>query len=98
MRDWSSVQQDDQVEEGDEMTDQTWEVQRIKVAYDWEKEACQQALGDDDFAELDRIDHRARQLMAYCAAHGWRADASPPQWNESSRIANGDSTHGRIEP
>lgn len=97
MRDWSSVQQDDQVEEGDEMTDQTWEVQRIKVAYDWEKEACQQALGDDDFAELDRIDHRVRQLMAYCAAHGWQADALSPKRNESLRKGNGDRTHERIE-
>lgn len=80
------------------MTGKMRTVQRIKAAYDREKEACQQALGEDDFAELDRIDDRVRQLMAYCAAHGWRADASPPQRNKSSRIVNGERTHGWIEP
>lgn len=95
---WPSIHRDARAAECDEMTDNTREEQRIKVAYDREKEACQQALGDDDFAELDRIDHRARQLMAYCAAHGWRADALSPERIEPSRIGTGDRTHERIGP
>ncbi len=80
------------------MNDKTRERQRIQVAIHWEEEAYQQALGDDDFAELDRINHRARHLMAYCAAHGWRAELRPPQPIEPSYRESGDRNHERIGP
>lgn len=74
------------------------EDQRIELALHQEEEACIQALGDDDFAELDRIVHRARNLLAYRAAHGWRVTTPRPQKTKTSRNAKGDRGYGRIEP
>jgi len=74
------------------------EEQRIELALHWEEEACIQALGDDDVAELDRIVHRARNLLAYRAAHGWRAATPRPQKTRTSRNVTGDRGYGRIEP
>lgn len=73
------------------------EDQRIELALHWEEEACIQALGDDDIVELDRIVHRAQSLLAYRAAHGWRAKAPPPT-TATLRIGTGEPSHERVGP